>query len=65
MCLSGARSASASYTRSRGGFCNFRAEEEKEEEDDSSDEDMGCGLFEEAEEASAGTLHAHIHPYPP
>lgn len=53
MCLSGARSASASYTRSRGGFCNFRAEEEKEEEDDSSDEDMGCGLFEEAEEASA------------
>ncbi|XP_014558004.1 hypothetical protein COCVIDRAFT_95705 [Bipolaris victoriae FI3] len=45
--------ASASQSRSRGGFCNFSAEEEKEQEDDDSDEDMGCGLFDDDEPSAA------------
>lgn len=52
--------ASASQSRSRGGFCNFSAEEEKEEEDDDSDEDMGCGLFDN-DEPSAGTFSTYTH----
>ncbi|KAJ5042004.1 von Willebrand factor type A domain-containing protein [Bipolaris maydis] len=45
-------SAATSLMTSRARFCSSTADEAKEEEEES-DEDMGCGLFDDVEEASA------------